>query len=108
MRIRLYSVKDRLLGVYLAPFAARADVEAVRQMKATLKDPQMQGSSLMQSPKDFDLCYISTMDDETGEVFGEIHAAGPAPAVVVNIGKLLAAEARNAEDVEAKTADQGV
>lgn len=105
MRIRLYSVKDRLLGVYLAPFASRADVEAVRQIKATLKDPQMAGSSMLQSPKDFDLCYVATLDDETGQVFEEVDAAGPAPAVVVNIGKLLDSEIRHAELVEAASSD---
>lgn len=97
MRIRLYSIKDRLLGVYLAPFAARADVEAVRNITASLKDPQMAGSSIAQSPKDFDLCYLASLDDETGEVFPEEHAAGRAPCVVLNLADLGGSHAKALE-----------
>lgn len=106
MRIRLYSVKDRLLGVFLAPFAARADVEAKRQIVNSLKDPQMQGSSIVQSPKDFDLCYVATMEDETGEVFPESHAGGAqAPIVVDNLARLM--EAVNVQALEASRTSNG-
>lgn len=88
MRIRLYSIRDRLLGVYLAPFSARADVDALRQIKASLSDERMATSGLATNPSDFDLCYMATLDDETGQVFPEQHAAGSAPCIVANIAAL--------------------
>lgn len=97
MKLHLYSVHDKLLGVYLAPFASRADIEAIRQMKATLSDPQMKGSSLLQNPQDFDLCHVGSFDDENGHVVG--YYDNP-PLVVTNIGKLL----RDMEDVAFKAA----
>lgn len=88
MRIRLYSIKDRLLNVYLSPFAARADIEAIRQIRASLDNPQLATTGLVQSPSDYDLCYLATMEDETGEVFPEQHSSGPAPAVVMNVATI--------------------
>lgn len=66
MQISLYSIFDRDVGVYLAPFVARGDVEAKRQIAASLKDPQMSGSSVVQSPGAFDLVHLGFMNDETG------------------------------------------
>jgi len=98
MLIRLYSVRDKLLNVYLAPFAARADVEAIRQMKSTMADPQIKNASIGQNPKDFDLCYLATLDDETGRIF-EDGGGLMAPVLVVNIGKMLEAQARHADEL---------
>ena len=66
MKLRLYSIRDRLMGVYLSPFPSRADVEAVRQVAAAFSDPQMRQTPIVSSPKDYDLCYLGDFDDETG------------------------------------------
>lgn len=66
MKLHLYSIHDRLMGVYLAPFVARADVEAVRQITATLEDPSMAKSAIVLKPSDYDLVKIGSFDDETG------------------------------------------
>ena len=66
MRLYLYSIHDKLMNVYLAPFVARADVEAVRQISASLDDPQMAKSALNQTPSDYDLCIVGEFNDETG------------------------------------------
>lgn len=89
MRLRFYSVFDRLMGIYIAPFVARADVEACRQLKASLEDPQMAKSAIVQSPRDYTLYYVGTFNDETGEVSVEEQASGPAPALVVSVERLL-------------------
>lgn len=88
MRIRLYSLKDRLLGAFLAPFPARADVEAVRQLKNSLKDPQMAQSQLVQHKEDYDLYYVGIFDDETGEFFSEAGAGSKVPVLLINVAKL--------------------
>lgn len=91
MRLRLYSIRDKLLGVYLSPFVARAHIEAVRQLKASLSDPAMAGSGIAQSPGDYELCYVSTFDDETGQLFPE-QIAGVAeqpPILVAQVADII-------------------
>lgn len=66
MKLKLYSVRDRLMNVYLAPFVARADIEAVRQIKSSMDDPQLAKSPLVTNPADYDLCLVGEFDDETG------------------------------------------
>lgn len=68
MRLRLYSIRDRLAGVFLTPFPARADVEAVRQITASFADPQFRQTPVFQNPKDFDLMFVGEFDDESGEI----------------------------------------
>ena len=66
MKLSLYSVHDRLMNVHLAPFVARANVEALRQMKAAFDDPNMAKSPLVTNPSDYDLVLVGSFDDETG------------------------------------------
>ena len=68
MRLYLYSIHDKLMNVYLAPFVARADVEAVRQLTASLEDPQMAKSALVMTPSDYNLCIVGEFNDETGAI----------------------------------------
>lgn len=97
MRIRLYSIKDRLLGVFLAPFSARADVEAVRQLKASMSNPNMAQSGLVTNPDDYELYYVGTFDDESGAVFPEEHAGGKAmPVKLGQVDVLVGVPARGA------------
>lgn len=91
MKIRLYSIKDRLLGAFLAPFSARADVEAVRQLRASMQDPQMAKSGLVTSPQDYDLYYVATFDDETGQL------EQARPDLVLPLTKINATEITYAE-----------
>lgn len=83
MKLSLYSIHDRELGVYLSPFVARADVEAVRQIKSSLADPQMKQSPIALSPSTYDLCFVAVFDDETG-----ILEAGK-PRILGNVRDLI-------------------
>lgn len=94
MKIRLYSIRDRLLQAYLSPFAARADVEAVRQLRATMQDPSMAKSGLVTTPTDYDLYYVGTFDDETGQMGFD---QNPCPALVMPLAKINATEVTYAE-----------
>lgn len=82
MRIGLYSIFDRVVGAFLAPFPARTDADAVRQVKSSMANPHLRDSGLVQSPRDFDLTKLAMMDDETGV----LEPAGSVPVVVMNIG----------------------
>lgn len=93
MKIRLYSIHDRLLKAFLSPFAARADVEAVRQLRATMQDPQMAKTGLVTTPQDYDLYYVATFDDETGVMQSD------RPELVLPLSKINAAEVTYAEKV---------
>lgn len=66
MLIGMYSLHDIKMGLYLAPFAARNDVEAGRQIKAAMSDPQMRNADFVLSPGDFTLSQRGIYDDETG------------------------------------------
>lgn len=97
MKIRLYSIKDRLLGAFLSPFAARADVEAVRQLRATMQDPQMAKSGLVTTPTDYDLYYVGTFEDETGLLHNESGASTGLPVLILPLSKINAIEVTYAE-----------
>lgn len=103
MKIRLYSIKDRLLGAYLAPFSARADVEAVRQLRASMQDPSMAKSQLVLAPQDYSLHYVGTFDDETGLLFDDQTVTDIStgklrlPQLVIELSKINASEVVYAE-----------
>lgn len=90
MRLRLYSVHDRLSGIYLAPFPARTDVEACRYIKASLERSDMAGSAMVLAPSDHDLVYVATLDDETGQVYPEVAGSSQAvPRIISTIRGIL-------------------
>lgn len=91
MRIRLYSIHDKLLGVFLAPFPGRGDIEAIRQIEGTLSAPKAEQSPLVTSPGDYELCHIATLEDTTGEIFPEDSQGRKAPRVVAQVSQLLEA-----------------
>lgn len=68
MQLKMFSVRDDLMAIYLAPFFARNEVEAKRQIDAALRDPQMGNTPMVMSPKDFSLWRVGTFDDDTGQV----------------------------------------
>lgn len=66
MRFRLFSLHDVKMGIYLAPFVARNDVEACRQLAGSMADPNMRNSPMVLAPKDFRLVCVGEFDDEAG------------------------------------------
>lgn len=69
MRVQLFAIHDRKTFVYLSPFASRSQVDAIRQIKSSFKDPAMLETPVGQHPEDFDLYHVAAFDDETGEIF---------------------------------------
>lgn len=68
MKLGMYSVYDKVMGVFLAPFPARNDVEAGRQIKAAMTDPNLKHADMVMSPRDFELHHVCDFNDENGEV----------------------------------------
>lgn len=73
MKLILFALYDRESKVYLAPFPARSDVDAVRNLKDGFRNPQMRETPVGQHPEDFSLCKLGYFDDESGEIMPERH-----------------------------------
>lgn len=82
MMLRLYSIYDRKMCVYLTPFPARGEVDATRQISASFSNPQMRETPVVSHPEDFDLVHVGMFDDESGEI------ERVKPAVVTNLARL--------------------
>lgn len=82
MKLNLYSIFDRKMNIYLAPFPSRNDVDAVRNVQSGFNSPQMRETPIFQNPEDFDLCLIGSFDDESGQI-ERVHAL-----TVSNVGDL--------------------
>nr|DAI99412.1 MAG TPA: DNA binding protein [Microviridae sp.] len=65
MLIRLYSVYDRVAQVYSEPFSAVNDATALRSFTIAQSSPE---SMLYSSPADFQLWYIGSLDNNSGEL----------------------------------------
>jgi len=68
MRVKLFSIYDRKAKVYMAPFVARSETDAIRQITSSLRDPQMRETPVFQHPDDFDVRVVADFDDETGQI----------------------------------------
>lgn len=68
MRLKLLSTFDSEARVYLAPFVARSEVEAIRQVRASLADPQMKDTPILTHPEHFSVVELGEFDDDTGVI----------------------------------------
>lgn len=66
MRFLLFSIRDTKANCFLAPFVARSEIDAKRQISAGFKHPQMADTPLGQNPQDFDLFQIASFEDDSG------------------------------------------
>lgn len=66
MNLKLFSIFDLATGVYLTPFPARSEVDAMRQLAADKDNPQVKQTPIGQKPQDFALMYVGEFDDESG------------------------------------------
>lgn len=65
MLIRLYSVYDRVAHIYADPFVSPNDSTAVRAFNIAQSTPE---SMLYAAPQDFQLWYIGSFDNDSGEL----------------------------------------
>lgn len=65
MLIRLYSIYDRVAHVYADPFVSVNDYTAARSFTLAQASPE---SMLYAAPADFQLWYIGSMDNSSGEL----------------------------------------
>lgn len=66
MRMLMFSIYDKRAAVYLVPFPARSEIDAKRQIAASVDTPQMRETPIFKHPDDFSLMLLGTFDDETG------------------------------------------
>lgn len=73
MRTALYSLRDKLHGIYLPPFHASHDVTAVRAIVSIINDPKakLEGNNVANYPAEFELCRMSHFDDVEGIIPGD-------------------------------------
>lgn len=84
MKLKLYSMHDRKMNVYLTPFPSRGDVDAVRNVKTSSLHPEMKNTPVGEHPEDFDLVCIGEFDDETGAISSCI------PMIIGNVALICA------------------
>lgn len=65
MLIRLYSVYDRVAAVYADPFSSPNDATAARAFTLAQSSPD---TMLYASPSDYQLWYIGSLDNASGEL----------------------------------------
>lgn len=65
MLIRLYSIYDRVACVYADPFVSVNDATAARAFTIALASPD---TMLYASPQDYQLWYIGSLDNNSGEL----------------------------------------
>ena len=65
MLIRLYSVYDRVARVYAEPFVSVNDATASRAFNLASSSPD---TMLYASPQDYQLWYIGSLDNVSGEL----------------------------------------
>lgn len=68
MKLRLFSIYDFKSGVYLVPFPARSEVDAVRQITSSFDDNSIMQTPAGKKPEEFGLYSIGCFDDESGEI----------------------------------------
>lgn len=65
MLIRLYSVYDRVACIYADPFSSPNDATAARAFNMASSSPD---SMLYASPQDYQLWYLGSYDNRTGDI----------------------------------------
>lgn len=67
MKMSVYTIYDVASGVYMRPFFAKADGEAMRSFADLAVDPQHPVGA---HPSDYTLFNIGSYDDNTGQIQG--------------------------------------
>jgi len=68
MKLRLFAIYDRKMNIYLTPFPARGEVDAIRNIQGSFASNEIKQTPIGTNPADFDLIEVGYFDDETGEI----------------------------------------
>lgn len=63
----MFSVYDRVSGLYSKPFYSMSENTAIRDFRTAARDDQ---SDIGKNPSDYSLHYVGSFDDQTGRVVG--------------------------------------
>lgn len=64
MKMIMVAIKDRALNAYMRPFFAQTKGQAIRMFNDEINNRE---SPMFKHPDDYDLYYLATWDDDTGE-----------------------------------------
>lgn len=67
---KYYALKDTAMGVFLNPFVATTDAEAIRTATDWVNDPEGK-LPLNYHPEHYSLYHLTDFDDETGQYYQE-------------------------------------
>ncbi|AXH78010.1 MAG: nonstructural protein [Microviridae sp.] len=65
MQLKVFSIRDTKAETYNMPFYQKSHGEAERSFKALTTD---ESSMISKYPEDFDLYFLGTYDDQTGQL----------------------------------------
>lgn len=68
MKTNIYAIRDLNADYFMQPMFMRTDAEAKRAFQVAVSNPD---SLLSQFPSQFDLWYIGSYDDATGEILND-------------------------------------
>lgn len=63
--LKVYAVKDKAVGAFMAPFFVRSPGEAMRSFVDAVND---KASPFFRHPQDFELYYIAEFDSNDGSI----------------------------------------
>lgn len=64
--MKLYSIRDRLVGYYMQPFAAHTDHQVLAAVATQVNAED--NNAIAQAPHQFEIWSLAEIDDETGKV----------------------------------------
>lgn len=65
--MRLYAIRDRLIGYYMTPFAAPGDKDVLASLAQTINSGD-NNVPLAQAPHHYEIWRLAEINEETGEV----------------------------------------
>lgn len=68
--MKLYSVRDKLIGYFIAPFTAHNDNEVLASCARAINQEDNR-DPIAQTPSHFELWKLAEINDETGKVTGD-------------------------------------
>jgi len=66
--VRLYAIRDRLIGYYMTPFIGASDNQVKHSLAAMINTPTEGQNAISQAPHHFELWKLAEINEETGTV----------------------------------------
>lgn len=87
--MKLYSIRDKLLGYFIAPFASHSDNDVLASCARAINQEDNR-DPIAQTPSHFELWQLAEINEETGKVTGD-------PVFLTNCSDLVRSRVRKAD-----------